>query len=135
MVSHNLDFDRTASMPDGTESRSPRFLDRFRIFLPMVAVLAFYACGDPSGPEGSTLTFRADPISCAGGAAVEITIDGESRGALQFAPGSEWSFSVSAGTHDVLVQGEEPDGGLVNVEREVNVPENGNFTVLFGCSS
>ena len=97
-------------------------------------VLTLSVCEDSSGPSGATITFRADPISCAGGAVVEITIDGESQGSYEFAPGSEWVFPVSAGVHTVKAQGEEPGDGFVNVEREVTVPESGDFTVVLSCT-
>ena len=98
-------------------------------------VLAISACQDSSGPDGATITFKTDRVACAYSVDFEITIDGERQGSYRFAPGSEWTFSVSAGTHSIRAQGETPESGFAIIEREVTVSEGGNFTVLLTCIS
>jgi hypothetical protein len=107
---------------------------RVSLHLIAIGVIGLLACNDTSGPSGATLTFRVDPITCSGGAVAEITIDGELQGSYDFGPGAEWVFPVSSGIHYVKVQGEEPGGGFINLEREITVPEDGDFTVLLNCT-
>jgi hypothetical protein len=99
----------------------------------ILAATMLWACDDATGP-GSTITFRTDVVTCASIADIEITIDGESQGTYRFEPGSEWSFMVSPGNHSVEAQGQASGGGFVNVTRDVDVPEGGDFTVLLTCN-
>ena len=102
--------------------------------LVIFGMLAVSACEDSSGPDGATITFRTDPVSCASQVDFEITIDGENQGSYRFAPGSEWTFSVEAGVHSVSAVGKTPETGFVVIERDVTVPDDGDFVVLLSCS-
>jgi len=99
----------------------------------ILAATILSACSDATGPS-STITFRTDAISCASIADITITIDGENQGTYRFEPGSEWQFPVAPGDHSVAAQGEALEGGFVNVTRDINVPEGGDFTVLLTCN-
>jgi hypothetical protein len=111
------------------------FAMRTCVLLLALSAFVLSGCGDSSGPTQETITFRADPVTCAGVTDVEITIDGENHGTFQFTPGSEWVFPTSAGVHTVKAQGEMLGGGFVNIEREVTVPEGGDFTVVLTCTA
>ena len=117
------------------DSYSPRRAVKIWSILVFLSTLMLGACEDAAGPNATTITFRVDEITCSGGAAVEITIDGEIQGSYRFDPGAERTFPVSAGVHNVKAQGEEPGDGFVNLEREVTVPEGEDFTVVLSCTA
>ena len=107
---------------------------RGRHILLAVCVFALTTCKDSTAPDGATITFEADPITCAGGANVQITIDGEDQGFYSVPAGGSWSFVVDPGTHTVKVAGEGEGGGFAFLEREVTVSEAEDFVVPFTCT-
>jgi hypothetical protein len=103
--------------------------------LVVVGMMALSACKDSSGPDGATITFRSDPVTCADAVDFEITIDGQNQGSFQFAPGSEWTFSVGPGVHSVRAEGKNLESGFAIIEREVTVSEGEDFVILLTCNS
>jgi len=102
--------------------------------LVLFGMLPASACKDSSGPDGPTITFNTDPVTCADQVDFEITIDGQNQGSFHFAPGSEWTFSVEPGVHSIKAVGITPESGFTVVERDVVVAESENFVVPLSCN-
>ncbi len=105
------------------------------LVLVVCGMLALSACEDSSGPDGATITFRTDPVTCADVVDFEITIDGQNQGSFQFAPGSEWTFSVEPGVHSAKAEGKDLESGFLIVDREVTVPDGEDFVILLSCNA
>lgn len=103
-------------------------------FLCAIAALGLAACSDTTEPDGSTITLQSDRVTCSRTTSFEVTIDGEDRGSFQFSPGSEWTFPTTPGEHRVEAVGDE-DSGFSTIERDIVVPEDGNFTILLTCQN